>query len=143
MANPETGDLEQRLREDALRIDATVSPQLQQRISASVHSARQARSVAAPRDHSPTYWLASSLTGVAAALVIILWVGRDQDSPELDSANEMATTESPEIIDVFRPFPLEARTAVLTEPLEDELQHLQSDLEKARDRVKRDLRNAL
>ena len=143
MAKPENDDLEQRLRKDALRIDAEVSPQLQQRISASIHSARQVRSVAAPRDRGTSYWLASSLTGVAAALLIILWLGRDESSPVVDSGTEMATTESPEVNDVFRPFPLEARTAVLTEPLDEELLHLQSDLEKARDTVKRDLRNAL
>lgn len=143
MTNPEAGDLERRLRDDAMQIDATVSPQLRQRIDASIHSARQVRSVAAPRDRRRSYWWASSLTGVTAALLIMLWIGRDQNSPGIDPGIETATTTEPRGNDVFRPFPLEARTADLTEPLEEELEHLQSDLERVRDGVKRDLRNAL
>lgn len=143
MTNPETGDLKQRLREDASQIDATVSPQLRQRIAASIHSAKQVRSVAAPGHRSRSYWWASSLTGITAALLIILLVGKDRDAPNARPEIGTVTTVTPEVTDVFRPFPLDARTAVLTEPLEEELQHLQSDLEKARDNVKRDLRNAL
>jgi hypothetical protein len=53
------------------------------------------------------------------------------------------TTTTPQVMEIYRPFPLNARTADLTEPLEEELQHLQSDLEKARVSVVRDLRSAL
>jgi hypothetical protein len=143
MANPETGDLERRLRDNAMKIDASVSPQLRQRITASIHSAKQVRSVATPRDRTRSYWWASSLTGVTAALLIILLVGRDRDASDMQPENVTVTTTAPVATEVFRPFPLDARTADLTEPLEEELEHLQSDLEKARESVKRDLRKAL
>jgi hypothetical protein len=144
MTYPEQRDLEQRLREDAGTIDAEVSPQLQQRIAASIHSTKQLRSVSSPQRHKSSYWWASSLTGVTAALLIILLINQDREAGrQPDESSDMVTTTTPEVMEMYRPFPLSARTADLTEPLEEELQHLQSDLEKARESVVRDLRSAL
>jgi hypothetical protein len=67
MTYPEQRELEQRLREDAGNIDADVTPQLQQRIAASIHSTKQLRSVSSPQLRKSSYRWASSLTGVTAA----------------------------------------------------------------------------
>jgi hypothetical protein len=143
MTYPEQRDLEQRLREEAGKIDAEVSPRLQQRIAASIHATKQLRSVSSPQRRKSSYWWASSLTGVTAALLIILLINQDREAGQPDVSSAMVTTTTPEVIEIYRPFPLKARTADLTEPLEEELQHLQSDLEKARQSVVRDLRSAL
>lgn len=143
MTYREPRDFERLLREDAAQIDADLSPELQQRIAASIHSTKQLRSVSSPQRPGRPYWWASSLTGVTAALLIIMLINKDRDAEQSDLANRTATTTTPDLTDMYRPFPLNARTADLTEPLEEELQHLQSDLEKARETVVRDLRSAL
>jgi hypothetical protein len=142
MARHEDRDLERRLSSDAEEVRAVVSPELQSRIRASVHSARQLQSAPAGRNAGGRYWWASALTGVAAVLLVIVIVEWNRDVPDGLPAEPTAAT-APEIIEFFGVLPLKARTADLTGPLEDELLHLQSDLEKARLSVERDLRSAL
>jgi hypothetical protein len=77
-----------------------------------------------------------------AVLLVIVMVEWNRDVPDGLPAEPTAAT-APEIIEFFGVLPLKARTADLTGPLEDELLHLQSDLEKARLSVERDLRSAL
>ena len=120
-----------------------VSPQLRARIDASV----QALPMMPPEMKADTpgqsLWWSSSLTGLAAAMLVIVPSSAGTGSrrtlcrpryfatePSLDDAREAPM------------FPLTASTAELTEPLEDELRNLQSDLEKARDSVARDLRSS-
>jgi len=126
--------LAKRLREDAEHIDVEISPELDERIRASLEGIRPDRG---PRQASPArsawFWLASSLTGVAAALAVVLLV------------NLRAPDPAP-VADLAVPAPLElpairwrAEAAVLTSPLEQEIDDLQSDLKKAEELVREDM----
>lgn len=149
MARYEDCDLEQRLRTDAFDIKVDASPELRARIDASIRSAARSRSVPAARDSGEqvwSSWWASGLTGVAAALLIILLINtnRESRSPLVPGTEErVATTVTPEVSERFGTLPLKVRTADLTSPLEEELVRLQADLEKARQSVERDLRSTL
>ena len=149
MTRYEDSELEQRLRADAQQIVADVSPELRARIAASIRSVAPIRSVPAGRDADrsggPGWW-ASGLTGLAAALLIILLVNTNRNSsptPDSVTADSVATTVTPEISERPGMLPLKVRTADLTGPLEDELVRLQADIEKARQAVERDLHLAL
>ena len=134
--------LEQQLKRDAEAIEATVSPQLQARIDASLHAARDVRQAdVAPRRTASLWWM-SSLTGLAAAILIIAFLNlnRDDAAPEnTESTVAAPSAAAPERL-FSETFPLETRPAVLTSPLEKELEDLQSDLEKARDSVEQDIK---
>jgi len=128
-----------RLREDAARIDAEVSPQLESRIQASLAAiepevVRQRR----PARRPVSFWLASSLTGVAAALAVIAVLNViDSNEPEavprVVDANPAQPLEIPAL-------DLDAEAAMLTAPLARELEDLQADLKKAEEVVRGDVR---
>lgn len=130
--------LAERLRKDAADIHVEVSPELDHRIRASLagitpEPPREER----PR-HSPLFWLASSLTGIAAAVAIILLVNTgDPVAPvSVPVAATPAEIELPEL----PALPLKAEQAMSVSPLEQELDDFQSDLEKARQAVSEDMR---
>jgi hypothetical protein len=85
-------------------------------------------------------WFASSLTGLAAAIGVIVVLNWNRGEVELPPAT-VADTPSVTDQEEFRGFPLNAQTADLTEPLQEELLNLQADLEKARESVEKDLRS--
>lgn len=117
---------EERLKRDAAAVRADVSPELEGRLRASLEGAAAAKPGA--RSGRPAwFWLASSLTGTAAALVVIALLNREE--PAAPPAGIAAQP--------FLSVPnLDVRPAMLG-PLEDELDKLKSDLEKA-ERVVRD-----
>lgn len=124
--------LAQRLRADAEKIDVTVSDELDHRIEASLRGVvqeTQPKETARP----PWFWVASTVTGIAAALAVIAIV--NLQSPETVDAPPatMVAEELPPMID------LNAEAAMLTRPLQQELEDLQSDLKKAEEKVKRDI----
>jgi len=149
MARYEDDNLEQRLRADALDIDVDTSPELRARIDASIRSVAPIRSVPAARDSGKrggASWWASGLTGLAAALLIILLINNNREGRNSvipDTEESVASTVTPEVSERLGTLPLKVRTADLTSPLEEELVHLQADLEKARQSVERDLRSTL
>jgi hypothetical protein len=108
---------------------------------ARVRDTRQTQSPA-QREHSPfRWWWASSLTGLAAAitvLAVINWEAGAPTEPGLDSSVAQTVPRPAEIFD--NPLPLKLQQATVTTPLEEELERLESDLEKARDVVRNDLR---
>ncbi|MGH8223265.1 MAG: hypothetical protein ACREQZ_09865 [Woeseiaceae bacterium] len=143
MTGHDPGSVECRLREDAGRIRTQVSPALRARIDAAWHAV--SRSPAALRTSSPrrvqlSSWWASGLTGVAAALLIILLLDRNGEETIAPLAAEYPV-QPPALPDRFGHLELNARTAELTAPLEQELENLQADLERARRNVERDLRS--
>lgn len=131
--------LESRLKDDARLIRADVSPALQERIRVSLEATRP-ENRASPEKRIPgtTLWWVSSLTGLAAAALIIVIINwNTEPGPGGDvSGNLRPELIRPPVID----FPLNAATADWAAPLEEELRNLQSDLEKARENVERDLR---
>jgi hypothetical protein len=134
--------LERRLKEDAALIKAELAPELQERIRASLESTQPAKQMPrTTKTPGTSLWWASSLTGLAAAallIVVINWNGGVEPVVEVSDAVPPGITWS-----VQNGFPLNAETAEWTAPLEEELKNLQSDLEKARESVERDLRLGL
>ena len=131
--------LERRLKEDAGLIKAELAPELQERIRASLESTEPAKQTPrTTKTPGTSLWWASSLTGLAAAallIVVINWNGGVEPVEEVADAAPPGITWS-----IQSGFPLNAETAEWTAPLEEELKNLQSDLEKARETVERDLR---
>lgn len=126
--------LAKRLREDAERIDATISPELDDRIRASLQgvrpeTTRSPASAAGPR----WFWLASTLTGAAAAVAAIVIINLRAPDPV------PVTAETPVPPLVLPDIEWHAEAAVLTSPLEQEIEDLQSDLRKAEEVVKEDI----
>ena len=137
-------EFERQLKLDAENIEAKLSPELTARIDASVHAAREIRPVApAPRTTTSLWWM-SSLTGLVAALLIIAFLNLTRDDVDSGLTENPVVSSTPEYTEQLfgGSFPLDARPAVLTSPLEVELENLQSDLEKAREGVERDIKKA-
>ncbi|RZV31256.1 MAG: hypothetical protein EX272_16085 [Chromatiales bacterium] len=125
--------LAKQLREDAQRIDVTISDELDRRIDASLRAATPETETQRPVPvaRPPLFWWASTITGIAAAIAVIALVNlQEPEQPTAPPVDLMATVPSIE---------LKAETAMLTAPLQEELDRLQSDLKKAEEQVRRDI----
>ncbi|MDH5456152.1 MAG: hypothetical protein OEY37_08770 [Gammaproteobacteria bacterium] len=125
--------LARQLQEDAQRIEVSISDELDRRIDASLRAVTP--ELESPRPgpaaRPPLFWWASTITGAAAAIAVIALVNwRAPDPPDLPPASVAAAIPS---ID------LKVEAAVLTGPLQEELDRLQSDLKKAEEKVRRDI----
>ena len=134
----------EQLKADAEAIPADVSPELAERLRASIHATEPLRSQRPRPAAGFRWWLMSSLTGVAALFLVLVVVNRGAQvttpvTPGVADREAAPATAVPPLVDV----PLDVRTADFAEPLADELDKLKSDLEKARDRVENDLRFTL
>ena len=131
--------LERKLREDASRIDAQVSAQLESRIRASLNAiepeaTRQRKAARRPI----SFWLASSLTGITVALAVIAVLNMiDSNEPEPIPRSVVGNTAPTVGLPVLE---LEIEAATLTSPLARELEDLQADLKKAEEIVRGDVR---
>ena len=126
--------LAERLRRDAERIEVTVSDDLDHRIAASLRGVtpeEEAVSKAASQRQA-MFWWASTLTGVAAAAAVIIIV--NLNSPDVSPTVTPATIAS-----AVPAIDWKAETAVLTSPLQLELEALQSDIKKAEEKVRADI----
>lgn len=129
-------DFEKRLREDAGRIEARVTPGFEARVRASLERAAGEKPAPQRTRRKPaSMWWASSLTGIAAAAAVIVAINLDAPPPAEPSAVPAVV---PELVAPIVPN-LRAESAVLTAPLEEELENLESDLEKARRAVREDI----
>ena len=129
-------NFEDRLKRDAAGIRAEVSPELDDRIRASLESTVPARSNAGQRARPAWFWLASSLTGVAAALVLItvVNVGEEPEAP-------LPVVEIADVSAVSMPV-LDVRPAMLGS-LETAFENLKGDLRKAEAVVRDDIDSLL
>ena len=130
--------LHQALKDDAAKIRAEVSPELDQRIQASLQGISPERPARPPRRPLSLWW-ASSLTGVAAAAGLVVLVNSDIFSPgpsvpDNAVANVNGTLSTSPVVPE-----LTARAAVLAGPLEQELENLEADLRKAGRAVRADI----
>ena len=132
-------ELARKLREDAAKIDADVSAQLEGRIQASLNAVEpDALRQRKPQRRPVSFWLASSLTGVAAALAVIVVLNLG-DTPEPAAVPQVvANTPTPQI--AVPALNLEVEAAMLASPLAQELEDLQADLKKAEELVRGDVR---
>ena len=123
--------LAKQLRTDAEQIEVTVSDELDRRIAASLRAVEPLEQ-APVASKPPLFWWASTLTGVAAAIAVIAIVNwQVPDKP--------VSATPVNIVAVVPPIDLKAESAMLTGPLQEELDKLQSDLKKAEEKVKRDI----
>ena len=126
--------LANRLRHDAENIDAKVSDELDRRIRASLSGITPAtdQQATTPPARPAGFWWASSLTGIAAAVAVIAIINSQQDAPvpQATPANIFAAVPT---ID------LKTETAMMTSPLQQELDALQSDIRKAERRVREEI----
>lgn len=129
----------EQLKRDAESIDVEISDELDRRINASLRSVSPEGRPQAPRQRPAVFWWASSLTGAAAALVLISVLNARSGREELPSVDHgtspvaMAETSATPIIE------WNAESAMLTSPLRQELNDLQSDIEKARKKAREDI----
>lgn len=121
-------ELARQLRDDAHRIECTVSDELDRRIRASLEGVTPERQVRRPW-RPATFWWASSLTGMAlaAAIVVVVNLPRTELSPAPAKPLVLPAVE------------WRVETAELTTPLEREMDDLESDLKKAEGVVKQDI----
>jgi hypothetical protein len=142
-------EFEKRLTEDAGDIDARVSPEFQTRLDAALRAASEEKLAMPTRQKAgaPRWWV-SSLTGLtaAAAIIFLMNLGDPAVDPLIDPLFNSGTTllqaNATTLPDWIGSPALKVETAVLTAPLEQELLDLQSDLEKARKNVERDVSKA-
>ncbi len=136
--------LAKQLRADAERIDVAVSDELEQRILASLHgvSPRAETSLDSPArlgQRSARFWWTSSLTGIAAAALIIVIINSQSQRPGIVVPGDMPTMSSVALVDNMPVIDWKTETAMLTSPLREELEKLQSDIKKAEKKVKQDI----
>lgn len=126
-------NLAKKLSADAEQIDVSISPQLDDRIRASLQSVSQEKAATTSKSQPTSFWWASSLTGVAATLAIIAIV--NLSGPE----SEPGVTEPPPPSMATSRIDFNLKPAMLTQTLEQELENIQSDLKKAEQVVRDDL----
>ncbi len=125
--------LARQLQEDAQRIEVSVSDELERRIDASLRAVTPELESPppAPATRPPLFWWASTITGVAAAIAVIAIVNWRAPDP-LDPPPASVAAAIPSI-------DLKVEAAMLTGPLQEELDRLQSDLKKAEEKVRQDI----
>ena len=138
-------ELKKRLQADAAAIEAVPTPEFERRLDASLAAVREERRDLPVKENASRMWWFSSLAGITAALLIIFLLNLQQPSNVPDAnqdpvqVNNSTTPEySPERDPYFNPDAIFA-TGAITEPLEAEMSHLQSDLERVRKTLEEDL----
>jgi hypothetical protein len=134
-------EFENRLKRDAEAVKAEISPQLRSRIDASLRGVEPIRPVAAARPAANRLWWASSLTGLAAVIALVLIGTFNKPEPiNVQEVDVVARTEPPMPVDLPLLSPeLDIRSAEFISPLEEELLKLQADIERARENVREDV----
>ncbi|NOX67690.1 MAG: hypothetical protein GXP15_00750 [Gammaproteobacteria bacterium] len=134
-------ELTKRLKQDAAGIQADVSPELAMRVAASIRASERETGDEEVRALRRSFWWASSLTGLAAAAIVLALLNRNAVKEPLEVSEQPLASVVPESVwPLSRDFTLKVENADFAEPLEDELEKLKGDLEKARNNVRRDLR---
>ena len=130
--------LAKQLKTDAAAIEVQVSDELDRRISASLRGVTPEKPAAeSVRQRPAAFWWASSLTGIAAAMAVIVVINSDPQPADVPVVQVADTSPVPEITTPTIDWRTES--AMLTQPLQRELLDLQSDLKKAEEKVKRDI----
>ena len=137
--------LAEKLKADAERIDVSVTEELDYRIDASLRGIAQVQPEPKPQQgRPPLFWWASSLTGAAAALVVLAIINshsQSDDGVETTTGVPVVDTTTVALPPLSNVPTIDWKTesAMLTEPLRQELENLQSDLKKAEEKVKEDI----
>ena len=135
-------DFERQLKQDAEAIDATITPAMQARLEATLHALEPKSPQPKRPQHSLGWWWLSSLTGIAAALLLIVYLNRGDAVMEV--AEPVAVEPTPDVnVAPLAEIPLDIRSAEFADPLAEELENLKSDFEKAREKLGYDLGRTL
>ena len=134
-------EFEKRLKRDAEAVQAEISPELRMRIDAALRGVDPIKPVSESPRAPARLWWASSLTGLAAVVALVLIGVMNKPEPvAVQEVDVVARTEPLTPVDVPLLAPdLDIRSAEFTSPLEEELMRLRSDLAKARDNVREDV----
>jgi hypothetical protein len=125
--------LSKRLQDDAGNIEVTISPELDERLRASLHSISQEPAAAPKAPARPvSMWWASSITGIAAVVAMIAIVNTQEPEPR-------SVTQPPSNPMILPSVDWNAKSAVLISPLQQEYENLQADLKKAEKVLKEDI----
>lgn len=144
---------ERTLKQDATMIEADVSPQLADRIDASLYCAARELPVNEPANNKLSrkkqrlslgnLWWASSLTGLVAVVSVILLLNGDRDVPGEDTPIATTVPAAPDhreyLAQLQQSLPLTVEKVEFTEGLEQEMRRLRADLERAKANVSRDI----
>ncbi len=130
-------NLAKQLKADAAAIEVQVSDELDRRIGASLQGITPEKPTApAVQQRPPLFWWASSLTGIAAALAVIAIINSQsqvgEDAVEVPEMSPVTVATTPII-------KWNAESAMLTQPLQRELEDLQSDIKKAEEKVRQEI----
>ena len=129
--------LAKQLKDDAARIDVQISDELDRRISASLHGVTpEGPDTGVVRQRPAAFWWASSLTGVAAALIIVAVMNSNS---QIEAVPAVSPETSPVTMATIPTIDWKAESAMLTRPLQRELEDLQADLKKAEEKVKKEI----
>ncbi len=132
---------EQRLKRDADNIRAEITPDLRERVDASIRGTQRIKPVPDATSPGINLWWTSSLTGLAAAVIVIVLINWNRPVAEPVPVEPVAHRTVPRAIDELQGFspPRLIKTAEFTTPLEEELARLQADIERARATVRKDI----
>ena len=126
-------NLAHQLRKDATDIHVDVSPELDYRIRASLEGITPEPPKKARPERSAAFWWASSLTGLAAAMIVITVMNLNAPTAGPQPVAEAPTvTEEAQEFELLPRLPLKAESAMIESPLEQEFKDIQSDIEKAK-----------
>jgi hypothetical protein len=129
--------LAKQLKDDAAQIDVQISDELDRRITASLQGiVPEVPDTPRVRHRPAAFWWASSVTGVAAALVLIAVINSQS---QLEDAPIVSPVTSPVSVATIPTIDWKAESAMLTRPLRRELEDLQADLKKAEEKVKKEI----
>jgi hypothetical protein len=133
-------EFENRLKRDADEIRADISPELRERIDASLRGTKRIQPVPESGNPGINLWWASSLTGLAAAVMVIVLINWNRPTTELVPVEPVAQRTVPAFDELqsLNP-PRLIKTADFATPLEEELARLQADIERARANVRKDI----
>jgi hypothetical protein len=126
--------LTRRLRDDADNIQVVVSDELDRRITASLHAVEPLPERAARPGPSASFWWASTIAGVAAAAALVAVINWRAPAPA-----PAETGQAVDLVAVVPDIDWKVESAMLTSPLQKELDDLQADLRKAEEKVKQDI----
>ncbi len=134
-------EFERRLKRDAEDIHIEITPEFRERIDASLRGTKRIKAVPDMRTSGINLWWASSLTGLAAAVIVVVLINWNRPVAEPVPVEPVAKRTVPAAIDELQGLspPRLIKTAEFTTPLEEELARLQADIERARASVRKDI----
>jgi hypothetical protein len=134
-------EFEKRLQRDADDIQAEVSPELRARIDASLRGTKRIQPVPEAGNPGINLWWTSSVTGLAAAIIVIVLINWNSPAPQQIPVEPVVASTVPAALDELQGLnpPHLIKTADFATPLEEELARLQADIERARATVRKDI----